>query len=61
MTNKPLPFQGLNIRIPILIPSKGRGLIGLGSGLATVMVTLEVKAIVTVMVRLVLGTLEVAG
>ena len=24
--NKPLPFKGLNIRIPIVIPTEGRGL-----------------------------------
>ena len=27
MINKPPPFQGLNIRIPIIIPMKGRGLL----------------------------------
>ena len=32
MINKPPPFQGLNIRIPIRIPVKGRGFITQGSG-----------------------------
>ena len=27
MINKPAPFKGLNIRIPIIIPIKGRGLL----------------------------------
>ena len=27
MINKPPPFKGLNIRIPIIIPIKGRGLL----------------------------------
>ena len=30
MINKPLPFKGLNIRIPIIIPMKGRRLINRG-------------------------------
>ena len=29
----PAPFKGFNIRIPIIIPIKGRGLINQGSGL----------------------------
>ena len=33
MMNKPLPFKGLNIRIPIIFPIKGRGFINYGSGL----------------------------
>ena len=33
MMNKLPPFKGLNIRIPILIPIKGRGVINQGSGL----------------------------
>ena len=33
MINKPPPFQGLSIRIPIIIPIKGRGFINRGSGL----------------------------
>ena len=33
MMNKPLPFKGLNIRIPNITPLKGRGLINQGSGL----------------------------
>ena len=33
MINKPLPLKGLNIRIPIIIPVKGRGFINQGSGL----------------------------
>ena len=28
MINKPPPFKGPNIRIPIIIPIKGRGLLG---------------------------------
>ena len=35
MINKPPPFKGLDIRIPIIIPIKGRGFIDQGSGLAT--------------------------
>ena len=33
MINKLPPFEGLNIRIPIIIPVKGRGFINQGSGL----------------------------
>ena len=33
MINKPPPFKGLNIRIPITTPIKGRGFINQGSGL----------------------------
>ena len=33
MINEPPPFKGLNIRIPIIIPMKGRGLINQESGL----------------------------
>ena len=33
MTNKPPPFKGLHIRIPIRILIKGRGFINQGSGL----------------------------
>ena len=32
MINKPPPFKGLPIRIPIIIPIKGRGFINQGSG-----------------------------
>ena len=35
--NKPPPFKGLNITIPIIIPIKGRGFINQGSGLAPFM------------------------
>ena len=35
MINKPPPFEGLDIRIPILIPIKGRGFMNQGSGLTT--------------------------
>ena len=34
MINKPPPFKDLNIRIPIIIPTNGRGFINQGSGLA---------------------------
>ena len=34
MINKPPLFTGFNIRIPIIIPIKGRGFINRGSGLA---------------------------
>ena len=34
MINKPPPFKGLNIRIPIIIPIKGSGFMNQGSGLA---------------------------
>ena len=34
MINKPPPFKGLNIRIPIVTPIKGRGFINHGSGLS---------------------------
>ena len=33
MINKPSPFKGLNIRIPIIIPIKGRRFINQGSTL----------------------------
>ena len=33
MINKPLPFKGLNIRIPIIVPIKRKGFINQGSGL----------------------------
>ena len=33
MINNPPPVKGLNIRIPIIIPIKGRGFINHGSGL----------------------------
>ena len=33
MIDKPPPPKGLNIRIPIIIPIKGRGFINQGSGL----------------------------
>ena len=33
MINTPPPFKGLNIRIPIITPIKGRGFINQGSGL----------------------------
>ena len=33
MINKPPPFKGINIGIPIIIPIKGRGFINHGSGL----------------------------
>ena len=33
MINKPPPFKGLNVRIPSIIPTKGRGFINQGSGL----------------------------
>ena len=32
MTNRPPPFKGLDIGIPILIPAKGRGFMNQGSG-----------------------------
>ena len=32
MMNKPPPFEGLNLRIPGIIPIKGRGFINQGSG-----------------------------
>ena len=32
MIDKPPPFEDLNIRIPIIIPIKGRGFINQGSG-----------------------------
>ena len=36
MINKASPFKGLDIRIPIIIPIKGRGFINQGSGLGQV-------------------------
>ena len=33
--NKPLPFKGLNVRNPNIIPIKGRGFINQGSGLTS--------------------------
>ena len=41
MINKPAPFKGLNIRIPIRIPIKGRGFINQGSGLGFTVQGLE--------------------
>ena len=38
MINKPPPFKDLNIRIPIMIPIKGRGFINHGSGLPPVII-----------------------
>ena len=35
MINKPPPLEGLNIRIPNIIPIKGRGSINQGSGLCS--------------------------
>ena len=35
MIHKPPPFKGLNIRIPIIIPIKGREFVNHGSGLAS--------------------------
>ena len=34
MINKPIPFKGVNIRIPIILPIQGRGFINQGSRLA---------------------------
>ena len=34
MSDKPPPCKGLSIRIPIVIPIKGRGVINHGSGLS---------------------------
>ena len=31
MINKPPPFKGLNIRIPIIVPVQGRGFVNQGS------------------------------
>ena len=36
MIKNPLPFKGLNIRIPIIIPTMGRGFINKGSALPSV-------------------------
>ena len=36
MINKPPPFKGLNIRIPIIIPVKRRGFINHGFTLGTI-------------------------
>ena len=33
MMNEPLPFKGLNMLMPIIIPTKGKGFINQGSGL----------------------------
>ena len=33
MINNPLPFKGLNVRIPIVIPIEGRGLVNHGTTL----------------------------
>ena len=33
MINKPPPFKGLNIRMPIIIPMKGRRFVNQGSAL----------------------------
>ena len=39
MINKPPPFKGLNTRIPIIIPIKGRGFINHGSGVRAFLFT----------------------
>ena len=41
MINKPTPFKGLNIRIPIIIPIKGRGFINQGSTLRLILKALS--------------------
>ena len=41
MVNKPHPCEGLNIRIPIIISIKGRGVINQGSGLGLAVVTVH--------------------
>ena len=33
VVNTPAPFKGLNIRIPIIVPIEGRGVINQGSSL----------------------------
>ena len=38
MIDKPPPFEGLNISIPIMIPIKGRGFVNQGFGFLGVMV-----------------------
>ena len=43
MINKPPPFKGLNISIPIRIPTKGRGFINQGSGLGVRLVGLGIE------------------
>ena len=40
MINEPPPFKGLNIKIPIVIPIKGRGFINHVSGLVDCLETL---------------------
>ena len=35
MINKPPPFKGLNSRIPVIIPMKGRGFVNQGLGLVS--------------------------
>ena len=43
MINKPTPFKGLNVRIPIIIPIEGRGFISQGSGLGEDPSLLEIR------------------
>ena len=38
MINKPSPFRGLSIRIPIIIPIKERGFISQQSGLVSLVI-----------------------
>ena len=46
MINKPPPFKGLNIRIPITIPIKGRGFINHGSGLVIIVINFLVIIVI---------------
>ena len=43
MINNPPPFKGLNTRIPIIIPMKGRGFINQGSTLGFWVLPLTLK------------------
>ena len=45
MINKPPPFKGLNIRIPIIVLIDGRGVINHGSGPGLVTVNERLKEI----------------
>ena len=44
MISKPTPFKDLHVRIPIIIPIKGRGFIDHGSGLLMLKLNPKSKA-----------------
>ena len=64
MIKKPLPFKGLNIRIRIIIPIKGRGFINHGSGLGVnrgVIGILENRMETTIVYWCFIGVMRLVG